>query len=245
MNDDAFADIAAYYDELYVKPEQYKAEAAKIITLIETYKLSSGNDLLDVACGTGGHIPYWRDHYRVTGLDNSREMLSRVMYKFPDIKFHLADMVDFSLGQKYDALVCLYGSIGFVRTLENLNRALFTFATHLKRGGVLCLTPWSTQEEFKPNIIVDAMKHPDIRIARMENVKRKTPDLIEVDFHHLIGRDGAVTYHTQSMVIGLFSRQQYINAISGAKLKLMEYYQGPDIPMGVFVARKPLRNKKP
>ena len=104
---------------------------------------------------------------------------------------------------------------------------------------MLCLTPWSTKEEFKPAIAVDAVKHPHVRIVRMENVKHKAPGLIEVDFHHLIGRDGVVTYRTQSIEIGLFSRQQYTNAITGAKLELTEYYEGHDMPMGVFVARKP------
>ncbi|OGN98643.1 MAG: hypothetical protein A2Y58_04290 [Chloroflexi bacterium RBG_13_51_52] len=242
MND--FAIIAAYYDELYVKPEQYKIEAAKAMALIETYKLSGGNELLDLACGTGGHITYWHDHYCVTGLDISPEMLSYAIRKFPDVKFHRGDMVDFTINQKFDALVCLYGSIGFIRTLENLKKTLITFAAHMNPGGVLCLTPWSTQEEFKPKIVVDAVKHPNVRIARMENVKLKAPGLIVVDFHHLIGRDGVVTYNTQSIEIGLFSRQQYIDAIAGAKLELMEYYQGSDIPMGVFVARKSLQAKR-
>lgn len=236
---DDFSQIASYYDELYVKPEQYKAEADKAMAFIETYKQSGGNELLDIACGTGGHIPYWLKHYRVTGLDISPVMLAHARRKFPDIKFHCSDMVDFSINQKFDALVCLYGSIGFVRTVKKLNKALITFAKHMKPGGVFCLTPWSTQEEFKPSTHVDAVKHPDVKIARMENVKQKAPGLIEIDFHHLIGRDGKVTYHTQSMEIGLFSRQQYLDAISGAGLELMEYYQGTDAPMGVFISRKP------
>jgi SAM-dependent methyltransferase len=236
--DDEFADIAEYYDELYVKPEQYQREAARVSTLIETYKLSGGNTLLDLACGTGGHIPYWRDNSIVTGLDLSPAMLDRAIHKFPDVEFHLGNMVDFVLEQSFDAIVCLYGSIGFVRTRENLNKTLLNFAEHLILGGVLCLTPWSTQEEFKPKIVVDAVKQPHVRISRMENVKRKAPDLVEVDFHHLVGRDGIVTYHTQSMEIGLFSRQQYLDALSKANLELMEYYEGSDISMGLFVARK-------
>jgi len=236
--DDEFADIAAYYDELYVKPEQYKREAARTSSLLETYKLSDGNNLLDLACGTGGHIPYWRENYIVTGLDLSPAMLKRAIHKFPDVELHLGNMVDFVLGRSFDALVCLYGSIGSVRTLENLNKALSNFAAHLKFGGVLCLTPWSTQEEFKPKIVVDAVQHPHVRISRMENVKRKAPGLVEVDFHHLVGRDGIVTYHTQSIEVGLFSRQQYLDALGSAQLELMEYYEGSDMPMGLFVARK-------
>ena len=202
--------------------------------------MSSGNDLLDISCGTGGHIPYWRDHhYHVTGLDLSPEMLARAMDKYPDVEFHLGDMVDFDIGREFDAQVCLWGSIGFVRTPEKLNRSLFTFAAHLKHGGVLCLTPWTTQEEFEPKIVVEAVKHPHIRISRMENVKYKAPGMTEVDFHHLVGRDGKVTYHTQSIEIGLFSKHQYLDAITGAGLDLMEHYQGADIRIGVFVARKP------
>jgi SAM-dependent methyltransferase len=237
MNDE-FADIAAYYDELYVKSEQYEREAERTLALAETYKLSVGNNLLDIACGTGGHIPYWRDRYTVTGIDLSPAMLDRAMQKYPDIEFHPADMIDFTLEQNFDVIVCLYGSIGFVRTLENLNKTISNFSKHLKPGGILCLTPWSTQEEFEPKIVVDAVKHPHIRISRMENVKRKAPDLVEVDFHHLVGRDGEVSYHTQSMEIGLFSRQQYLDALRKVQLELMEYYQGSDMPMGMFVARK-------
>lgn len=238
MND--FSRMAAYYDDLYVKPEQYKTEAIKTIALIKTYQQNGGNELLDIACGTGGHMPYWQKDFQVTGLDISPEMLAYAQQKFPDIKFYQANMVDFNIKKEFDAMACLYGSIGFVRTPDKLNKALITFARHMKPGGILCLTPWSTQEEFKPKIVADAVKHPDVRLARMENVKLKKPGIIEVNFHHLIGRDGKVTYHTQSMEIGLFSRQQYLDAISGANLKLMEYYQGSDIPMGVFVARKPV-----
>ncbi len=237
---DEWADISTYYDDLYVKPDQYQREAAKAMALIETHKTSESNELLDIACGTGGHIPYWRDRYIVTGVDLSAAMLSHAIRRFPDVDFHIGDMVDFSLGKTFDALVCLYGSIGAVRTPENLTKALVNFGRHLKPGGVLCLTPWSSQEEFTPKIVVDAVKHPHVRIARMENVRLKSPGLVEVEFHHLVGRDGVVTYHTQTVEIGLFARRQYLDAIANAGLESMEYYQGTDMPMGAFVARKPL-----
>lgn len=241
---DEWQDIAHYYDDLYVKPELYQLEAIKTISLIEKYKQSEEKDLLDIACGTGGHIPYWQEnHFNVNGLDLSPEMLSYAKYKYPNIDFHLGDMVSFRLNRNYDALVCLYGSIGFVRIVERLYEALFTFSTHLKPGGILCITPWSTKEEFEPKIVVDAIKHPHVRITRMENVKRKSPNLVEVDFHHLVGQNGKVTYYTQSMEIGLFSKQQYQDAINRANLELKEYYQGQDMPMGIFVALKPLCDK--
>ena len=118
---DEWTEIATYYDELYVKPERYSLEATKALSLVETYKLSKGNELLDLACGTGGHIPYWREKYRVTGLDNSPEMLSRAKSKFPDISFIRHDMMNFTLDRQFDAMMCLYGSIGF-REIERIKR---------------------------------------------------------------------------------------------------------------------------
>jgi ubiquinone/menaquinone biosynthesis C-methylase UbiE len=238
-----FSRFAPYYDELYVKPEQYEIEATKAMDRIEAYKQSGGNELLDIACGTGGHIPYWQKRYRVTGLDISPQMLARAKQKFPGIEFIQGDMIDFNINRQFDALVCLYGSIGFTRTVKNLNKALGAFARHMKPGGVLYLTPWSTKEDFKPQIVAGSVKHPDVRIARMENVRLKNPNTIEVDFHHLIGHGGKVTYRTQTIRVGLFSKQQYQNAIGGAGLELMEYYQNADAPMGVFVARKPHSSK--
>lgn len=235
-----FAEMAPYYDELYVKPEVYQKEAERIISLIDKYYLSDGNELLDLACGTGAHIPYWRDRYTVTGLDISPEMLAIARRKFPDIQFSQGDLADFTINKQFDAMVCLWGSIGFVRTQERLNQALATFAAHLKPGGILCLPPWSTQEEFEPKIVVESVRHPGVSLARMENVKRKTTGLVEVDYYHLIGRDGKVTCHQQSIDIGLFSRRQYLDAISGAGLELVEDYPGPEVRMGVFVARRPL-----
>ena len=92
-----------------------------ISELIEKYKLSVGNDLLDIACGTGGHIAYWRDNYRVSRLDISHAMLAQAICKFPNIEFHEGEMINFVTGREYDALVCLYGSIDFVRTEQDLH----------------------------------------------------------------------------------------------------------------------------
>ena len=104
----------------------------------------------------------------------------------------------------------------------------------------MILVPWSTTETFKEKIVVDAVKHPHLRIARMENVKRKAPDLVEVTFHHLIGKDGEVSYRTQSMELGLFSQAEYLSAVQGAGLELVEIYTGPAIRMGAFVGRLPI-----
>ena len=57
-----FKTISTYYDALYVKDQEYAPEAAKVRELITRHGIPSQADLLVLACGTGGHIPYFTDH---------------------------------------------------------------------------------------------------------------------------------------------------------------------------------------
>lgn len=234
-----FKEIASYYDELYVQPEHYQAEARQVHELIRQYRQSAGTELLDIACGTGGHIPGFQENYQVTGLDLSEDMLAIASRKFPLVRFHLGNMVDFSLDSKFDAIVNLYGSIGFVKTQENLDRAVANFARHMVPGGVLILTPWSTQEDFHEGMFTDAVNRQDVAIARLEAIQRKGTDRVEVTMHHLVGRGGNVEYHTQAIEIGLFSRAEYTNSIRQAGLELLDFYNGPHVAMGAYIARLP------
>lgn len=233
-----FEIISTYYDALYVNDREYSLEAAKVKELLTRHGVSLQADLLVLACGTGGHIPYLKDDYKVSGLDLSKDMLALAGKKFPDIKFHLGNLVDFELQSNFDAVICLYGSIGFVRTVNNLRASMKRIAAHLRPGGVVLITPWSTEEEFKDLIVVDAADKPDLKIVRMEQVRLKEPKIIEVTFHHLLGKNNKVTYHKQSMEIGLFSRQEYLSAMTNAGLKIVEEYTGTDVRGGAYIAKR-------
>ena len=233
-----FKVISAYYDELYVNDQEYAPEAAKVKELLAKHGLPAQGDLLVLACGTGGHIPYFKDDYRVSGLDLSQDMLGLARKKFPGLEFHQGDLIDFSLGKEYDALICLYGSIGFVRTVENLRASLKRIAAHLRPGGLAFITPWSTVEEFQDLIVVDSADRPDWKIARMEQVRLKEPGLVEVTFHHLLGKNNQVTYHRQVMEIGLFSRDEYLSALTGAGLEVVEEYKGADVRGGAYIGKR-------
>lgn len=236
---DEFKDLATYYDDLYVNPEQYQKESAQIETFIRQYKHSAGETLLEIACGTGAYLAYLQNTYQVSGLDFSQEMLKVARKKFPQLPFYRGNMIDFSLDTHFDIIICMYGSIGFVKTSSNLKLTLKNMVRHLLPGGIVIIVPWSTTEAFKETIVVDAVKHPHIRIARMENVKRKATNHVEITLHHLIGKNGQVKYHTQRIEVGLFSREEYISAIQEAGLQLVEIYEGPAIKMGAFVGRLP------
>jgi SAM-dependent methyltransferase len=233
-----FKTISTYYDALYVNEREYAPEAARVKELLAGHGVPSGTDLLVLACGTGGHLPFFKDDYHVSGLDLSEDMLGLAREKFPGIRFHLGNLVDFELDEDFDATICLYGSIGFVKTVDGLRASMKRIAAHLRPNGLALITPWSTAEEFQELIVVDAADRPDLKIARMEQVRLKEPGVVEVTFHHLLGKGNEVTYHQQSMEIGLFSREDYLSAMAGAGLKVMEEYKGTDVRGGAYIGKR-------
>jgi len=233
-----FKTISAYYDALYVNERDYAPEAARVKELLTRHGVPPKGDLLILACGTGGHIPYFKDDYNVSGLDLSEDMLDLARKKFPGIRFYPGNLIDFKLEAEFDAMICLYGSIGFVKTVDNLHASMKRIAAHLRPNGLALITPWSTVEDFQDLLVVDAVDKPDLKIARLEQVRLREPGIVEVVFHHLLGKNNDVTYHKQSMEIGLFTREEYISAMTGAGLKVVEEYKGNDVRGGAYIGKR-------
>lgn len=235
-----FDDLARYYDAIYYKPAAYEAESKEILSFIKEYSQTCSNRLLDIACGTGLHIKYFLDKFEVSGLDISRPMLEIAQQRYPNVPFHQANFIDFVLNCTYGTILCLYGSIGFTQTKQNLMLALRTFAKHLEKGGILVLTPWSNKSEFKERIVSDAATYQDIQIARMEKVCRVADDLVDITYHYLIGENQSIRYYTgHHPLIGLFSLEEYELAVTSAGLKILELHRSKEIQMGMaYICRK-------
>jgi ubiquinone/menaquinone biosynthesis C-methylase UbiE len=139
-----FTKSQRFYD-LICSAKNYQSEAARIRGLVEIHKRSAGKAMLDVACGTGGHIPYLRDIFTVEGLDLDPGMLDVARTRHSSIPFHHGDMVDFDLGRQFDVILCLYSSIGYVKTEPRLLKAVANMARHLRPGGILIVEPFFFQ----------------------------------------------------------------------------------------------------
>jgi ubiquinone/menaquinone biosynthesis C-methylase UbiE len=165
-----FSKSAQYYDEIYASIDKdYAAEANKVHKVVQASKKSKGKSLLDVACGTGFHASLLRKYYQVEGIDLDPEMLSVAKKKHPKIRFHQGDMTDFDLGRQFDVIVCLFSSIGYVKTISRLQKAIKNMRRHLLPGGVLLIEPWFTPKQWHPGrSFMTQVNKPDLKIVRRE-----------------------------------------------------------------------------
>lgn len=128
----------------------YKWESQDLILRIKEFKKTNGNELLDVGCGTGGHLIYLQDKFDCTGIDLYKEMLGLAGKKLKKkVKLFQGDMTSFNLDKEFDVIICLYSVINFSKTYPTLRKTLRNFYRHLKKGGVVIIEPYYTVKVYK------------------------------------------------------------------------------------------------
>ncbi len=214
-----FTTSAEYYDAIY-SFKDYAAEAARIEAIIGEKGRSGGRHLLDVGCGTGAHLVHLREHFEVTGIDMDEAMLQIARRRLPDVTFHQADMAQFDLGVRFDAVVCLFSAIGYTRTLKRMRQAVSAMARHLVRGGVLLIEPWFTPDAWKPGgphaVFVD---RPELKLARINVSAPAQGRLSVLEMHYLVGEPVGVRSFIERHELGLFEMDEYLEALRDAGLK--------------------------
>jgi ubiquinone/menaquinone biosynthesis C-methylase UbiE len=234
-----YKDSAELYDIVYqAMGKDYPAEAQRVHELIEKYKKTKGKDLLDVACGTGLHTGLLAKYYQVEGLDLSIEMLAVARGKYPQLTFHAGDMRTFDLGRQFDAVTCLFSSIGYMHTAADLEQALCRMAGHLKPGGVLLVEPWFAPEEWHPGkVYATFVDQPDLKIARMSHSGWKGK-LSAFTFHFMVGSSSGVRTFAEEHVMALFTRAEYLEAFAKTGLETVHDPEGI-YGRGLYIGVKP------
>lgn len=233
-----FEKSADIYDAVYASlGKDYVEEAQQVHALLQQHTQSEGETLLDVACGTGAHIQHLQQWYDAEGLDLDTEMLSIARERCPNITFHHADMVDFDLDRQFDAVVCLFSSIGYAKTVERMRRAVETMSRHLVPGGVLIVEPWLTPDVYETgNPHATFVDQPELKIARM-NVSEEEAGVAILDFHYLVATSEGIEFFTERHEAGLFTHEEYMDAFRDAGLDVTYDPEGL-IGRGLYIGRR-------
>jgi SAM-dependent methyltransferase len=232
-----FSKSAQIYDAVY-SAKDYAGEAQRLKTFIAEHKRSGGNTLLDIACGTGGHVPYLRDEFAYEGVDLDPQMLAIARERNPGITFHQGDMTDFDLGRQFEVVTCLFSSIGYAGTVEKLGMAIATMARHLLPGGVLLVGPFFPPEAWhvgQPHAIF--VDQPNLKIARM-NVSGRRDNIALLDFHYLVATPEGIEHFTEHHELGLFTDAEYQHAFTSAGLDVVHDAEGL-IGRGLYIGTYP------
>lgn len=230
-----YSESAELYDRIY-RQKDYRVEAETVRELALEVNPRAGT-LLEVACGTGGHLAWFARTFQVVeGVDASGDMIAAARAKLPGASLHVADMRTLALGRRFDVVTCLFGSIGYVRSIEELNGAIAAMAAHLEQGGVLILEPWFTPETWRPGTIHGSLvvDDPGLKVARF--AVSSTRDRFAVaPMHYLVARPSGVTSFVENHELFLATTDEYRGAFTAAGLDVQ--YRADVLVRGVWIGR--------
>jgi SAM-dependent methyltransferase len=223
-----FRATAHIYDLIYeAMGKDYAAESDQVRREV-LGRNPAARTLLDVACGTGGHLRYLQDWFRVTGVDIDPGMLDEARRRLPGVELRQADMRSFRLERRFDAVICLFSSIGYMASVEELDIAVKTMTDHLAPRGVLIIDGWIRPAAWlDPGIThMEHAQSDHLKVVRVGR-SRRDGDRTHLEMHHLVATLDGIEHLVDHHTLSLFDDAQYRAAFTKAGLAV----ESVDSPM--------------
>lgn len=200
--------------------KDYAAEIERVDAIVRAHN-PDARTLLDVACGTGRHLELLRPRFEtVEGVDADDGMLDVARERLPGVALHHGDMRTFDLGRRFDAVTCLFSSIGFAHDLDQLASTAQHLAAHVAPGGVLIVEPWITPDEWipsKPHVLT--AEGGGVVLARV-TVSDRDGRLATMEMHYALGTPDGIETWDRSHALGLFTVEEMTAAFEAAGLEV-------------------------
>jgi SAM-dependent methyltransferase len=232
-----FSASADLYDLIYAQFKDYVAETKRLADTIRSAH-PEARSVLDVACGTGEHARLLADThaFEVDALDLDPAFVRIAQGKLVRGSVFQADMTSFSLLRSYDVILCLFSSIGYVRTLDNVTRTLDAFRRHLAPGGLVIVEPW-----FPPGFLESGRTIASSAAANGVSVCRVGHTQVDgrisrIRFEYLIGRPTGIEHASEVHELGLFTKEEMLACFHAAGLSA-DYDAAGVSDRGLYVSR--------
>ncbi len=222
-----YTDLVWCY-EFITTGEEHKKEADFIVQIVNQYKKSSGNDLLNVASGHGWHDKFLKKNYTITGIDYNKDIMKLAKKKNPEISYKQGDMKNFKLNKKFD-IVMSFDSMNHNLSCKNLKSTIKCLVSHVKDDGVLIFHLDKLKENFKNGYgnIGSEEHYKDntyVVFSQLDYDKDPTDTVFEMCLVFLIARKGEdIEVKIDKLDMGCFELSKIKSILSEFGLKTYLY----------------------
>lgn len=230
-----YGKYASVYDVLY-SDKPYKAEAQFIDDCFLRYGVFPINKILELACGTGSHaLELERKGYEIIATDYSEEMIKYSKQKangvMSKVDFRVQDMRSVNLPEhSFDAIICLFDSIGYITSNEDLNKTFAGISDYLRMDGLCIFEFWHAAamlRHYEP-IRTRYQKTDGGNLLRISETELDYLNQI-ASVHYTIyelSNNGTFTSHNETHRSRFFLIQEIANFLSANGLTPIQFFDG-------------------
>jgi len=225
--DERYSRSAEVYDLIYADVRDFSATAQRLTGLIRERK-PNASTLLEAACGTAMLLAPLAAEFSVAGFDLSEEMLAVARAKLPEADLRRANMATFDWGERFDALICMFSSVGYLADRASLVAAYRRFAAHLAPDGVLVVEAWLRPDQWLTGHVgTNQAEGGGVTVQRMNTSWVEDDGRVSVmDMHHLVGRPDGVEHFVERHRMSLVTPQEHLEAFAAAGLEMRHDPEG-------------------
>ena len=172
---------AELYD-LFYADKPYEKEALFVHKCLQQYSVGRMRRLLEIACGSGSHaLVLEKLGYEIVATDYSEDMLAcaqrKVVKAGSSIDFRQQDMRTLAIQEgPFDAVICLFDSIGYVETNEALMQVFRGVHRHLRVDGLFVFEFWHAAAMLR--------SYDPVRVRRWSTPEGELVRISETELEH-------------------------------------------------------------
>ncbi len=227
MSESYSAEFAEVYELLYrSRGKDWTAEAVELARLIRARR-PEADSILDLACGTGAHLAAFSALFgRAAGVELSEPMRQVAKTRSPRATIHSGDMRTFELDHRFDAISCMFSSIGYLRDVAELRSTIARWVRHLLPGGVLVVEPWWTPERFIDGYVAADVGRDGHRSVTRLSHSRRAGRTVHMDVRFVAADAGGIVQFDESHALTLFTMEEYLQAfeLAGCRITHLDGY---------------------
>lgn len=195
-----------YYDIAYAN-KNYEKESRYLLDYCKDKGINVSK-LLNLACGTGRHEQYFSEVPVIHGLDLNEEFLTIAKSKNPSVSYHLGDMTDFKLNERFDIVTCLFSSIANLKNITALKNMVHCSVAHMNKNGILIIEPFFEPHEWIADLMImktfDTDTYKYSILAKSEHKENKG---VSKEVHSYLDKKGFDVFE-EDFAFSLFSKEE-------------------------------------
>jgi SAM-dependent methyltransferase len=225
---------AELYD-LFYADKPYSQEASFVHACVQRHK-PDAKSILELACGTGNHALLMEEYgYQIIASDYSNDMLAQArekgQRKGSRIDFRQQDMRSLDVPERpFDVITCLFDSIGYVATNENIEAVLRSVYSHLLPGGLFIFEFWHAAAMIRgyDPLRIRRWQIPDGEILRIsETGIDYQKQLCHVAYSiYELNKDGSYDKFHETQTNRFFLLQEMDHFLENSSLTLVKWFSG-------------------